>query len=167
MTELKKKSAIILLLGLLGFVSGCVTTSREDLMMKGISKDPLKIEEYISKYEKKHPIGKPVPMDLSKAEIKPDEEQVERTEYWEKFSSDAEEIRLLLATYIVVRENVWSDAYSHVSGGDQVGWAIFKNGIKLKWILRPGGLAKLVYKDGGTIYMAACRSNNPSFDLCK
>ena len=157
----------ILLFCLVWGTSACVSTSRDDALLKGVSKDPLKIQNYISRYEKKYPIGKPVSLDISKAKLKKDEELVDSTEYWDKFASDVEEVRFLLSTYVVIREDQWSHGYSHVNGGDQAGWATFKSGLKLKWILRPGGLAKLVYKDGGTIYMAACRSDNPIYDFCK
>lgn len=50
----------------------------------------------------------------------------------------------------------WMGARSHVEGGDRTGWVTLEDGTRLKWLLRPGGLAVVVYPDGGAVYLDGC-----------
>jgi hypothetical protein len=59
-----------------------------------------------------------------------------------------------LKSYYVVPVYEWQNCYSHVGMGDKVGEIILPGGARMHWMLRPGGLAAVVYPDGGIVYLA-------------
>jgi len=59
-----------------------------------------------------------------------------------------------LKSYYVVPVYEWQNYYSHVGMGDKVGEIILPGGSHIQWMLRPGGLAAVVYPDGGVVYLA-------------
>jgi hypothetical protein len=63
------------------------------------------------------------------------------------------ELSIVLDTYHDVTADVWSHHYSHVSGGDRTGTITLRDGRKLRWLVRPGGLARLTLPDGRTEYL--------------
>ena len=71
-----------------------------------------------------------------------------------------EEARRLLARYVVLRKCEWW-MYSHV-GDEEGGSADDGKGLKLKWWIRPGGLAWVVYPNGRTVFLAGYRPNPPA-----
>ena len=67
------------------------------------------------------------------------------------------QLRMAVQGYFVVSKDDWLHRYSHVGGMDAAGvieWPIPNPPIKLKWLLRPGGLAMLTKADGAVIYLA-------------
>lgn len=70
----------------------------------------------------------------------------------------AEEVRERLRRYVVISRQEWENGFSHVFGGDQGGWLVRGNEC-FQWIVRPGGLAWIVYPDGAAVYLAAVRSS--------
>ena len=65
------------------------------------------------------------------------------------------DVKQALESYAVVSAEEWSRSYSHVAMMDRTGLLILKNGQKLRWMLRPGGLACLRYPDGRWVYLAS------------
>src|SRR5688572_22417172 len=95
------------------------------------------------------------PIDLRHAEIMKDDKLVlKRSEYWSQLDTPIEEVRKSLSEFVAVDKDTWLHQYHHVSGGDQAGWIILPNGERIKWMLRPGGLAYVEYADGTQVYLA-------------
>ena len=69
------------------------------------------------------------------------------------FHVGPQEVRAILATYHIVSENTWWHSYAHVLGGDRAGWIVLKNGTRIQWMVRPGGLARLTYPDGTKVHL--------------
>ena len=100
-------------------------------------------------------VGRPWPFDASKAGIVPDDRVApRRSEYFARVP--AEEVRERLRRYVVVSMQEWENGFSHVAGGDQGGWLVSGKEC-FQWIVRPGGLAWIVYPDGTAVYLAAFR----------
>jgi hypothetical protein len=64
------------------------------------------------------------------------------------------ELEKILTFYNVVTKQCWERNYSHIALNDQIGSIILKDGTKIAWMVRPGGLATLTFPDGGVIYLA-------------
>lgn len=118
-------------------------------------------------YEKRLPPGRPWPEDIGQSEIIPDNslqaEPVEdapaasllkRRPGPARSNLRAQEIRRTLTSYLVVPGASWAHEYSHVAGLDQTGWLVSGNAPRLRWLIRPGGLAVVVYPDGGAVFLA-------------
>ena len=117
------------------------------------------------------PVGRPLGLELSRAVI------TSSKEAWENYRRHAPwrpprrlkalDVQKLLATYLVVSRCEWG-LNSHVAGLDQSGWIDFPDGLRLHWNVRPGGLAWVVYPDGGEVYLTACHAPDfhcpPGFD---
>lgn len=101
-------------------------------------------------------IGKRWPMDVSKAEIVKDERVARRDEYFAPVS--IQDVREKLSRYVVVSREEWQHGFSHVAFGDEGGWLVTQTGC-FQWMVRPGGLAWIVYPDGTAVYLAAFRPN--------
>jgi hypothetical protein len=100
----------------------------------------------------------PWPIDLQNVEMSKDDKLVlHRTEYWAHLDTPIEDVRKSLSKFVVVDKDTWLHQYHHVSGGDQGGWIIFPDGERIKWILRPGGLAYIEYADGTIVYLAEAK----------
>jgi hypothetical protein len=54
-----------------------------------------------------------------------------------------------------VEEEHWRNGYSHVTFEDRTGYVILKDGRKVKWVVKPGGLAWLEFPSGKKMYLAA------------
>jgi len=95
------------------------------------------------------------PVDTSHAEIVKDERVARRgSEYFAPVS--IEDVRERLTRYVVVSREEWDNGFSHVALGDEGGWLTTATGC-FQWIVRPGGLAWIVYPDGTAVYLAAFR----------
>jgi hypothetical protein len=77
--------------------------------------------------------------------------------YWERFRVDSADLARHLATSRVVTEWEWTHHYSHVAGGDRTGWARLANGCEVRWMVRPGGLMTLRYRDGEVVHLVWSR----------
>jgi len=95
------------------------------------------------------------PVDISKAEIIKDQRVARRlSEYFRPISH--EEVREKLMRYVVVSRQEWDHGFSHVAHSDEGGWVATEKEC-FQWIVRPGGLAWIVYPDGTAVYLAAFR----------
>ena len=59
-----------------------------------------------------------------------------------------------LQSYYLVPVYEWQHCYSHVGLGDRVGEIVLPNQSRMKWMIRPGGLAAVVDPNGGIVYLA-------------
>lgn len=62
----------------------------------------------------------------------------------------------------VVSESAWRHEYSHVAFGDRTGRLTLRDGTVLRWLVRPGGLARLDWPDGRATYLVRCCAERPS-----
>ena len=74
-------------------------------------------------------------------------------QHFATFTVNRAELGKILDTYHEVSAEVWTHHYSHVHGGDRTGTIILKDGQRLNWLVRPGGLATLKAEDGVTHYL--------------
>ena len=56
----------------------------------------------------------------------------------------------------VVKKEEWLNNYSHVAMADSEGVLKLRSGSTIRWLLRPGGLGRLVFPDGGELYLVKC-----------
>jgi hypothetical protein len=109
------------------------------------------------KYEKSFPLGRPWPVDLSRATIELDNSLVQAWDnYFKNWRPTPDDVRRTLARYRVIAFSEWGGMRSHVGGNDRGGRITLADGTRLKWMLRPGGLGVVVYPDGGAVYLDGC-----------
>ena len=70
------------------------------------------------------------------------------------FKVERKDIEDVLCTWYQVSQDHWLHGYSHVAFGDRTGIIRLKDGTTIKWMVRPGGLAKLTFQDGTELYLA-------------
>jgi hypothetical protein len=74
--------------------------------------------------------------------------------HFRDFTITRTELCTILATYFEVAQEQWLHAYHHVAFEDRIGTITLKDGVVLKWLVRPGGLATLSYPDGVVLFLA-------------
>ena len=74
------------------------------------------------------------------------------SDYFKDFKIAKDDLRAVLRYDIVSRER-WLHDYSHVAFGDRTGTITLKGKTKVRWMVKPGGLAFLTFPDGGSIYL--------------
>ncbi len=79
------------------------------------------------------------------------------SEHFKDFKIARADFDKILDTYVTVTRDEWRHNYSHVAFGDRTGTATLKDGTKLKWMARPGGLATITFPDGTVLYLAASK----------
>lgn len=95
------------------------------------------------------------PADLGRADIVSDDALVlDRSGREHVRETSPADVRQALSGYQAVEKTRWLREYHHVAGQDQAGWLVLPDGTRLKWVLRPGGLAYVQYPDGTTIFLA-------------
>jgi hypothetical protein len=103
------------------------------------------------------PIGDPWPIEVSRGKLVKDSRVTRRlSQYFPPLSLD--EVRDRLMHFVVVPRHEWEHGYSHVTLSDEGGWLVVDKKC-FKWIVRPGGLAFVIYPDGTAVYLASCRSD--------
>ena len=63
----------------------------------------------------------------------------------------------ILRDYHNVGQDRWSHHYHHIAMNDRTGHFVTRDGMKVDWMVRPGGLATLEFRDGTILYLAAER----------
>jgi hypothetical protein len=86
------------------------------------------------------------------------------SDYWEDFVFTCEELRQALTHAKVVPESKWRHEYSHVAGGDRYGHLFLADGIRVRWMARPGGLGWLEWPNGQKLHLVLCCSKPPRRD---
>ena len=81
-------------------------------------------------------------------------------DYWKDFVFTCEELRRALPHAKVVPESEWRHEYSHVAGGDRYGHFFLADGIRVRWMARPGGLAWLEWPNGQRLHLVLCCSKS-------
>jgi len=76
--------------------------------------------------------------------------------YWSAFTVSCQDLLRFLADATVIPEARWTRGYSHVAGGDRYGYLALADGMRLRWMVRPGGLAWLEWPEGQKTYLVSC-----------
>ena len=92
----------------------------------------------------------PKPGDIG--EFKPD--LVSARTHFKDFKVERKKLEDILLTWYRVSQEHWRHGYSHVAFGDRTGTIKLKDGTAIRWMVRPGGLARLTFQDGTTLYLA-------------
>jgi hypothetical protein len=74
--------------------------------------------------------------------------------HFKDFKVEREKLEDILLTWYRVSQEHWRHGYSHVAFADRTGTIKLKDGTGISWMVRPGGLAKLTFQDGTTLYLA-------------
>ena len=74
--------------------------------------------------------------------------------HFKDFKITQKDIEKILNNYHTVSKAHWLHGYSHLEGEDRTGYLILKNGEKVEWLAKPGGLATLKLANGKMIYLA-------------
>jgi hypothetical protein len=83
-------------------------------------------------------------------------------DYWRDFRVSCEQFEHELLGARVVSEFNWLHEYSHVSGGDRSGLITLRDGVNVRWMVRPGGLGLLEWPDGSKLHLVFCQCNGRS-----
>ncbi len=84
------------------------------------------------------------------------------SDYFKDFKITQKDFDAILKDFVQVEEEHWTHGYSHVAFGDRTGHLILKDGRKITWMVRPGGLAWLEFPTGKKIYLAGEKTRWPS-----
>ncbi|MGD0897321.1 MAG: hypothetical protein ABR915_05755 [Thermoguttaceae bacterium] len=76
-------------------------------------------------------------------------------DYFKNFKVSQGRLQEVLKQYFEVLEERWQHHYSHVGEGIRTGHVILRDGRKLGWMVKPGGLAWLDFPSGKRMYLAA------------
>ena len=111
------------------------------------------------KYEKQFKAGDPLPINFSKTRVivlKPSADAYfdPQLKPWAS-TITSDEARKILSEYCVVRRDAWT-LVSHVSRADVNGEIILSDKTQLKWMIRPAGIAAVIYPDGGIAFLLGC-----------
>ena len=79
------------------------------------------------------------------------------SDHFKDFKVTQKDFEAILKNYFRVEEEKWKHGYSHVAFRDRTGHVILKDGRKIKWMVRPGGLAWLEFPDGKKMFLAASK----------
>ena len=74
--------------------------------------------------------------------------------HWPEYKVDRNVVEDVLRMWHQVSPDHWRHGYSHVAVGDRTGTIKLKDGTTIRWMVKPGGLARLSLPDGNTIYLA-------------
>ena len=74
--------------------------------------------------------------------------------HFDNFIIKQADLETVLNDYYAISREHWEHGYSHVLDGRRTGILILKDGIDIKWMVKPGGLATLEFRDGTVTYLA-------------
>lgn len=100
--------------------------------------------------QKKTPLSVPAEKDIElfyPDPIRPDD-------FFKDFKIDRADLVKVLRDYHVIPKQDWKHNYSHVGMGDRTGTIVLRNGTKIQYMVRPGGLASLTFLGGRKLYLA-------------
>lgn len=101
--------------------------------------------------QKKTPLRVPAEKDIE--QFNPD--PVRRDVHFKDFKIDKADLVKILRDYHVVSKQGWKHNYSHVGGEDRTGTIVLRDGTKIQYMIRPGGLASLTFLDGRELFLAS------------
>lgn len=70
------------------------------------------------------------------------------------FEVTRDDFERILTTYRVVPPESWTADYHHVAFSDRTGTLTLRDGTTVAWLVRPGGLARLRFRDGTQLHLA-------------
>ncbi len=76
------------------------------------------------------------------------------SDHFQDFKITRDNMKTILETYHVVTRERWQHDYHHVAGADRTGTLTLKDKTTIRWLVRPGGLARLTFPDQVQIYLA-------------
>jgi len=79
---------------------------------------------------------------------------VRRDVHFKDSKADNAELLKILRDYHVIPKQDWKHGYSHVAGEDRTGTIRLRDGTKIEYMVRPGGLASLAFPDGRQLFLA-------------
>ena len=74
--------------------------------------------------------------------------------HFKDFKVERKYLEDILRTWYQVSQEHWRHGYSHVAFGDRTGTIKLKDGIIIRWMVKPGGLATLTFQDQTVLYLA-------------
>jgi hypothetical protein len=74
--------------------------------------------------------------------------------HFKDFKIDKAALAKILGDYHVIPKQDWKHNYSHVGGEDRTGTIVLRDGTKIGYMVRPGGLAALTFLDGRKLFLA-------------
>jgi hypothetical protein len=74
--------------------------------------------------------------------------------HFKDFKVDKANLLKILRDYHVIPKQDWKHGYSHVAGEDRTGTIRLRDGTKIEYMVRPGGLATLAFPDGRQLFLA-------------
>lgn len=80
----------------------------------------------------------------------------DRGDEWASLAVSCMGLLRALPAAAIVTETQWWHEYSHVSGGQRYGYLVLHDGVRLRWMVKPGGLAWLSWPDGSKVYLVIC-----------
>ena len=83
------------------------------------------------------------------------------SQHFRDFAINRADLCDVLVTYHEVTEDQWRNTYHHVAFADRTGTVTLSDGTVLKWLVRPGGLAKLSYPSGTVVFLAREKHQSP------
>jgi hypothetical protein len=100
--------------------------------------------------QKKTPLSVPAEKDIECFYPDP----VRPNTYFKNFKVDKADLVTIFRDYQVMPKQDWKHGYSHVGGGDRTGTIVLRDGTRIQYMVRPGGLASLTFFDGRKLYLA-------------
>ena len=94
---------------------------------------------------------RPLPDDVREFVADPVPESMPDT--FKDFKVTAKDFTAILRGYVEVDKQRWLHRYSHVAFGDRTGHVVLEGGEKIRWLVRPGGLAWLEFPGGEKMYL--------------
>jgi hypothetical protein len=79
---------------------------------------------------------------------------VRRDVHFKDFKVEKADLVKILRDYHVVHKQHWLHRYAHVGGEDRTGKIVLRDGTPIQYMVRPGGLTTLTFRDGRTLYLA-------------
>jgi hypothetical protein len=74
--------------------------------------------------------------------------------HFKDFKIDKADLVKILRDYQVIPKQDWKHGYSHVGGGDRTGTIFLRDRTRIRYMVRPGGLASLTFLDGRKLFLA-------------
>jgi hypothetical protein len=73
--------------------------------------------------------------------------------FFKDFKFERADLDKVLRDYKVIPKQDWKHNYSHVAFGDRTGTIVLRDGTRIQYMVRPGGLAALTFLDGRKLYL--------------
>jgi len=100
--------------------------------------------------QRKRPLRVPAEKEIEQFTADPVRQDV----HFKDFKIDKADLLKILRDYHMIPKQDWKHGYSHVGGEDRTGTIRLRDGIKIEYMVRPGGLATLAIPDGRKLFLA-------------